>query len=296
MNSFEGIQELVAVAETQGFSAAARVLGVSTSHVSRRISALEERLGTALVARTTRTVRLTDAGHVFYERCLDLLNDLDEANRLVSGQQAELRGTLRVSSAGEFAEQHLTPALIDFAGMHPKLSVEMDFNARFVNIVEEGIDFAVRYGKLTGAHSLLTARKLIDRNMLAAASPQYLAENGEPKHPNDLRHHHCLITNSDQWRFDDNGARVEVRVGGRWRANSGRCIVAACRAGLGIAYMPQSSYGDALKDGSLVPVLAPYCTARNTTWLVYSNQKHLPLRARLAIQFLLDRFKDWDEG
>ena len=139
---------------------------------------------------------------------------------------AELRGVLRVSAAGEFAEQHLTPALIAFAKQHPKLSVQMDFNARFINIVEEGFDFAIRYGKLTG--SGLSARKLIDRSMVAAASSEYLQKYGQPQHPNELQNHNCLITNSEEWRFHQQDQLLAVRVSGRWRANSGRCIVAAC--------------------------------------------------------------------
>lgn len=293
MSSFEGIEELIAVAEAKGFSAAARNLGVSTSHVSRRIAALEARLGTPLVARSTRHVRLTEAGEQYYQRCLDILNDLDEANRAVSPHHTELRGILRVSAAGEFAEHHLTPAMLTFANMHPKLSIHMDFNARFVNIVEEGVDFAVRYGKLTG--SGLTARKLVDRGMIAMASRAYLEMHGEPEKPKDLSNHACLLTNSEIWRFANDGKQVEVRVAGRWRANSGRNIVAACRAGLGIAYMPRSSYGEALGDQSLVPILQAYTTIDYTTWLVYSDQKHLSTRARLAIEFLIDHFKEWHE-
>ena len=295
MSSFEGIKEFIAVAEAKGFSAAARNLGVSTSHVSRRIAALEARLGAPLVARSTRHVRLTEAGELYYQRCLDLVNDLDEANRAVSPHHLMLSGTLRVSAAGEFAEHHLTPALLSFAKEHPKLSIHMDFNARFVNIVEEGVDFAVRYGKLTGAGQ--TARKLVDRGMIAMASREYLERKGIPQTPEALSDHDCLLTNRETWSFARPGSdkTVEVRVSGRWRANSGRCIVAACQAGLGIAYMPRSSYGEALSDGSLVPVLEGYTTMDYTTWLVYSDQKHLSTRARLAIDFLLDHFKTWRE-
>lgn len=294
MNPFEGIPELIAVAEARGFSAAAGNLGVSTSHVSRRIAALEKRLGTILVARSTRQIRLTDAGRTFYERCIDLVNSLNEANSLVSGREAQLRGTLRISAAGEFAERYLTPAIIDFARQHPQLSIHMDFNARVVNILEEGIDIAVRYGKLTGGG--FTARKLINRSMVAAASKAYLQSHGEPLKPEDLKDHACLITNSEEWRFEKDGQRIATRVQGQWRANSGRCIVAACCAGLGIAYLPRSSFGTALEDGRLVPVLGPYCTADNTTWLVYSNQRHLPPHTRLTIEFLLERFENWAEG
>jgi len=136
MTPFEGIVEFVAVAETQGFSAAARSLDVSTSHISRRVAQLESRLGTALVARTTRKVRLTLAGQEYYTRCRDLLHGLDDANQRISCEQLELSGTLRVSAAGEFAENYVVPALINFAAAHPALSIDIDFNSRMVNFVE----------------------------------------------------------------------------------------------------------------------------------------------------------------
>lgn len=291
---FGGIVELVAVAETQGFSAAARRLGVSTSHVSRKVAALEDRLGVSLVIRTTRHVRLTEAGTRYAERGQEMLAALDAANVELTGREPVLKGTLHITAAGEFAENHLAAALIAFAARHPQLKFRLNFSSRYVNLIEEGFDLGVRYGRLTGAE--LSARKLVDRDMVAAASPGYLAKHGEPTHPEHLIHHDCLITNNDQWRFQEDGRETAVRVTGRWRSNSGRNIVAACRAGLGIAYMSRSSFGAALDDGSLVPLLSQYGTAANTTWLVYPSQKHPPARVRLAVAFLTDWFKNWHEG
>ena len=293
MISFEGLAEFIAVAETQGFSSAARRLGVSTSHVSRRVSALESSLGTALLARTTRKVRLTDAGLLYYRRCVELVDGLEEANETLSNQQVNLTGTLRVSAAGEFAEQYVVPVLIEFASLHPDLTMDIDFNSRMVNFVEEGIDFSIRYGRL--ADSGLVARKLADRKLIAAASASYIAKQGMPQHPQDLRHHVCLVANNDSWLFDTESGPVEIKVKGRWRSNSARSIVEACKAGLGITYMPKSSLGDSLRDGSLIPLLEPYGTSDITTWIVYANRKYLPSRARLAIQFLLEHFKNWNE-
>jgi DNA-binding transcriptional LysR family regulator len=218
---------------------------------------------------------------------------LDEADGLVTGRNRELQGTLRVSAAGEFAEVYLSEALLEFAKDHPQLTVDLNFSARYTNLVEEGIDFAVRYGRLVG--SGLTARKLVDREMVAAASESYLVERGEPKSLDALRDHDCLVAASDQWRFLLDEKEKVVRVKGRWRSNSGRALVAACEAGLGIAYLPASSYGDSLEAGRLKPILQPFCGSTNSSWLVYSNQKHLPARAQLAIEFLLDWFKDWQE-
>lgn len=293
MSPFEGIVEFIAVAETEGFTAAARRMDVSTSHISRRIAELEARLGTALVARTTRKVKLTVAGQTYYDKCRELLNGIEEANQSVSDEHVELSGVLRVSAAGEFAENYVAPLLIQFAKDHPKLSVDIDFNSRIVNFVEEGIDFAVRYGRLDD--SGLVARKLVDRTLIAAASPEYLNSHGIPKHPRDLHQHQCLITTNDSWRFDIEKEPVQIKVVGRWRSNSGRSIVNACRAGMGIAYMPKSSFGESLYDGSLVPILHEFGSKGVTSWVVYANRKFLPTRARLAIQFLLEHFQDWTE-
>lgn len=293
MDKFEGITEFVAVAESQGFSAAARRLGVSTAHVSRRIAALEQSLGIALFIRTTRQVRLTDAGETYYRYCSGLVDGLEEANEVVSNETINLTGTLRISAAGKFVSEFVAPLLTEFAQRHPNLSIDLDFSARVANFVEEGLDLAIRYGRLQD--SSLIARKLVDRKIVAAASPEYLAKNGVPEHPDDLRKHNCLITNNDLWLFDTKGGPVNVRVRGRWRSNDADSLTHACLAGLGIAYMPSTSYRDAIEDGRLMPVLEPYWTHGIGTWLLYANRRHMPARVRLAVQFLMERFHNWQE-
>lgn len=293
MDSFEGIIEFVAVAESQGFSAAAKQLGVSTSHVSRQVSRLEARLGSALLARTTRLVSLTESGQLYYQQSKELLNGLQQANEQVSNQQLQLSGTLRVSAAGTFSEQFIAPVLMEFAKQHPELSIDMDFNSRMVNFVEDGIDFSIRYGQLQD--SGLVARKLLDRSMMAAASPQYLQEYGTPLHPKDLKHHSCLISNNDHWRFNENNKELNLKIHGRWRSNNAHAVMKACEQHLGIAYMPKSSFSQSIEQNILTPVLENYWSAGASSWIVYQNRRFLPLRARLAIEFLLTHFKDWRE-
>ncbi len=293
MDSFEGIIEFVAVAESQGFSAAAKQLGVSTSHVSRQVSRLEERLGSALLARTTRLVSLTEAGQLYYQQCKDLVNGLQQANDQVSQEQLQLSGTLRVSAAGAFAEQFVAPVLMAFAKLHPELSIDMDFNSRMVNFVEDGIDFSIRYGQLQD--SGLVARKLLDRPMMAAASPKYLQQHGCPIHPKDLKQHSCLISNNDHWRFNVDDKEINLKIHGRWRSNNAHAVVKACEESLGIAYMPKSSFLQSIELGILTPVLQNYWSSGASSWIVYQNRRFLPLRARLAIDYLLEHFNDWQE-
>ncbi|HHX8554558.1 TPA: LysR family transcriptional regulator [Vibrio alginolyticus] len=294
MDSFEGINEFVTVAESLGFSAAAKQLGCSTSHVSRQVTRLEERLGVALLARSTRMVSLTEAGQAYYQQCKELVIGLQQANEQLTTQQTQLSGTLRVSAAGAFSENHVAPALMAFAKQHPNLTVEINFNTSMVNFIEDGFDFAIRYGRLSD--SGLVARKLVDRPMAVAASQRYLDEHGLPTHPEQLKRHSCIIANKDVWLFEKDGKPLDgVKVQGRWKSNNAHTVLQACAEGLGVAYLPKSSFNDAISSGRLVPILEPYWGSGNSSWIVYQNRHFLPLRARLAIDFLLDHFADWQE-
>lgn len=293
MESFEGIIEFVAVAESQGFSAAAKQLGCSTSHVSRQVSRLEERLGSALFARTTRLVSLTPPGAAYYQQCKDLVIGLQQANEQLHDQQFHLNGTLRVSGAGTFFEQFVAPALMEFAQQHPELTIDLNFNSRMVNFVEDSIDFAIRYGKL--ADSGLVARKLVDRPMMAVASQKYLQQYGIPTHPSHLNNHSCIISNNDHWLFEYENTTDSIKVSGRWRSNNAHAVVKACEQGLGIAYMPKSSFMRSIELGTLSPVLEPFWSSGSSSWIVYQNRHFLPVRARLAIDYLVQYFSDWKE-
>lgn len=289
---FEGLGEFLAVAETNGFRAAARRLGVSAAHVSRRVSGLEERLGVQLVARTTRRVRLTDAGREYHQRCAEMLQRLEETNQLVSGQMAELEGRMRVSVAGVFAERQIVPALTDFALKHPKLALEINFDTRLVDFVDEGIDFAVRYGEISDTS--LIARKLADHMRIAIASPSYFACHDHPQTPEDLRRHNCLICGDyERWRFETPNGPRDVRILGNWRSNNEAAVIEACRRGMGIAYVQRENFSATLNEAGLAPTLEPYWAKEFTSWIVYPSRKYLPTRARRAVDYLLDRFRDW---
>ncbi|MFC3122924.1 LysR family transcriptional regulator [Agaribacter flavus] len=293
MDSFDGITEFVAVAEKHGFSAAAKSLGCSSSHVSRQIARLEQRLGCNLVARTTRSVNLTKAGILYYQQCKDLVIGLQNANEQVMSQQYRLNGVLKVSAAGTFAEQHVIPALTDFAVEHPELKIEIDVNSRLVNFVEDGFDFVIRYGQLSD--SGLVARKLVNRTMLAAASPDYLKRHGTPTKPDQLKKHTCIISNNAHWNFEIDKTVSSVKVDGKFQCNHAKAVVNACEKGLGIAYLPRSNFTQSIRQGTLVPILEPYWNTQISSWIVYQNRRFLPMRARLAIDYLLGYFSSWQE-
>lgn len=293
MDSFDGIIEFVAVAEANGFSAAARQLGCSTSHVSRQIARLEKRLGCSLLARSTRLVTLTENGTEYYHQARALVVGLQQANDRVNQQQFLLNGTLRVSAAGGFAEHFVAPALMEFGAQHPELSIDLDLNSRFVNLLEDGIDFAIRYGELNDSN--LVARKLVNRPMMAVASKAYLQKHDIPTHPQHLKQHSCIISNNDTWKFTVEGKQEAIKVKGRWRSNNTNVLLDACKRGLGIAYMPKSTFKDALEKDQLVPILQPYWGQGASSWIVYQNKRFMPSRVRLAIDFLVQHFADWHE-
>ena len=233
-------------------------------------------------------VRVTDAGRTYHARVLDLVAGIEEANQSAAGQNAALAGRIRVSAAGAFAEQRVAPLLAEFARRHPQIVIEMDFNTRFVDLIDQGFDFAIRYGVL--ADGAFIARKLTSRPMVCAASLAYLDRRGVPTHPRELSEHACLITNRDRWVFNapEGGAAIQVSVGGPWRANSGPTLHAAAVAGLGIAYAPALNLQPGLDDGRLVLLLEGYEDRSRASWLVYPERRHMPLRVRRAIDFLIE--------
>jgi DNA-binding transcriptional LysR family regulator len=201
MSVWDGVEEFVMVARTGSFTVSASRLNVSTSHVSRRVKSLEDRLGVKLLARTTRAVKLTDLGRDYLNRVDELIGGIDDANQAITGAFSDLAGPVRVSAAGPFAEAMVMPILLEFAELNPQITLEVDFNNRNVDLVEEGYDFAIRYGAL--ANSTLIARKLATRKLICAASPAYLERYGEPSTPQDLRQHSCISANNNVWQFLD---------------------------------------------------------------------------------------------
>jgi DNA-binding transcriptional LysR family regulator len=287
------MQAFVRVAELRSFSEAARRLNSSKSVVSRQVSALEAELGARLFHRTTRSLTLTEAGRGYHERCARILADIDEANLSVSQLQAAPRGRLRVNAPMSFGFLHLAPAIPDFLARYPEVEVDMIMNDRFVDLVDEGFDVAVRIGRL--ADSSLVARKLAPVRRLVCASPSYLKARGIPASPDDLKDHDCLcygnMALSDEWRFtalDGKPWLVEVR--GRLRTNNGDALRAAALKGLGLANLPTFIVGGDLQSGTLVPVLGDYTPQDSALHAVYPHSRHLSPKVRAFVDFLADRF------
>lgn len=302
MDRFADIEALVAVVESGTFSAAGERLGVAKSVISRRVSQLEQRLGSRLLHRTTRRLSLTDAGRNFYQRAVQILADLDDAEQGVSTASAELRGILKVAAPLSFGLAHLSSALTDFLDQHPAIEVSLDLNDRNVNLVEEGFDLAVRIGELQD--STLVARRLGTSRMVTCASRAYLERHGEPLHPDDLQRHTGLqysnISYKQHWKFvTRDGKTLQAQPQIRIRANNGEALACAAVAGMGITTGPTFILGRYLKEGKLQRILTDYRRPSLGIFAVTPPGRLVPQRVQLFSEFLSSRFGDqpyWDEN
>jgi len=292
MDRFEDMRCFVQVVDRGSVTRAAEALGVAPSAVSRRIKELEARLGTQLLQRTTRRMRVTEAGRSFHARCQRLLADLDEAEAEVSAGQAALAGGLRVAAPVSFGVAHLTPILIDFMRAHPQVKLDIDFSDRVVDLVSEGFELAVRVGVLRD--STLIARKLADVRVVVCAAPAMLAERGMPAHPDDLGDWPALCyTGSERpelWRYRaPDGTEGVVEMKARLLAGNGSVLRDAAIAGEGVIIEPSFVVHKAVERGKLVPLLCEFSWRDIAIYVVYPQTRHLSARARAFIDFLRGR-------
>ncbi|AXK81157.1 LysR family transcriptional regulator [Pseudolabrys taiwanensis] len=293
MDRLAALEAFVKVAETQSFSEAARRLRASKSVVSRQIAALEAELGARLFQRTTRSMTLTEAGRGYFERASRILADLEDANLSVTQLQATPRGQLRVNAPMSFGLLHLAPALPDFLARYPEVDVALTMNDRFVDLIDEGFDLAVRVGKLED--SSLVARKLAPVRRTVCASPDYLKARGIPQTPDDLTHHDCLcysnLSMAHEWRFvTEKGEPWPVEVKGRLNVNNGDALKIAALRGLGFVNLPSFIVGSELQAGTLVTVLDTYIPQDAILSAVYPHSRHLSPKVRAFVDFLAERY------
>lgn len=283
----------VRVVEDESFSAAARDLGMTPSAVSKLIGRLEDRLGVRLINRTTRRLSLTEEGHAFYQRCGPILADIEEAERAVTELHAEPRGLLKINSSTAFAQYQVVPLIPDFLARFPDLRIQLMMTDSLVNLVEEGVDVAIRIGALED--SSLIARKLADVRRTVVASPDYLQRHGAPTSPDDLDRHKCLKlsfeTSLNRWEFQGpDGPRV-VRVAGSFEANNAVVLHEAALAGLGLFRAADFVVGPDIEAGRLVPVLQDFeVEARAPIHAVYPHARHLSPKVRAFVDLLVDAF------
>lgn len=284
MNSWEGIDEFVAVAECSQFTAAAERLGISSSQVSRQIARLEERLQTRLFYRSTRKVALTEAGQTFLQHCQRLQDAREEALRVVGDLNSEPKGLLRMTCAVAYGERFIVPLATEFMTQHAQLRIDIELSNRPLDLVHEGLDLAIRLGRLQD--SSMVATKLAPRKMYLCAAPDYLKHYGRPHSLSELNRHNCLIGTTDIWNFKFNQNETSQRVQGNWRCNSGQAVLDAALRGVGLCQLPDYYVLEHLRSGALVSLLDNHQPPNTAVWALYPQQRHLSPKVRQLVDFL----------
>jgi len=293
MNQLEDMRIFAETVDAQSFTAAADRLGLSKQFVSKRIAALEKRLGAPLLVRSTRHLRVTDLGLAYHERTRRILREVDAADQMVARQTATPRGVLRLSVPMTFSTLHLGPLIPVFMQRHPDVSLELELNDRTVDLIGEGYDMAVRIGML--ADSSLIARRITAAQLITCASPDYLREHGTPTTPQQLTTHACLgyrHTRHGEWSYRIGARARKVSVSGPLCSNNGEILRDAAIAGLGLIVMPDFIVSAALADGRLVEVLENFRPEGFTVYAVYPQHRQASLLVRVFSDFLVEQFGD----
>lgn len=280
------------VVEAKSFSRAAQRMGASKSRVSKAITRLERALHTRLLNRSTRGLSLTEAGAAFYEHCSRIAEEAQRAVEVVSQLHSEPRGVLKLTAPVAFGTLHVAPALPEFLGLHPDLSIDMTITDRIVDLVEEGYDLAIRIVREPDLH--LVARKLAPVRRVACATPEYFKRRGVPKTPQELKRHNCLHYTyygaQSEWRFKGPEGEIAVPVSGDLRINDDEALSQAVLGGLGVALLPTFIIGMELQAGRLQAVLSDYVPLERHIYAVHLPSIHLPPKIRVFIDYLRTRF------
>lgn len=299
MDLFLAMQVFRRVAELQSFSAAARDLRLSNAAVSKHVATLEDRLRTKLILRTTRRMSLTAEGAAYYERCARVLDDLEETERSLSSAAAAPSGTLRVNAPMSFGLLHVAPLVPEVLSRWPEMRLELGFTDRFVDVVEEGVDVVVRIAAELPDSATLLVQRLARVRQVICASPGYLKKHGEPRAPEELLGHDCIVYSLGRtggaWDFEGPEGPSRVEVAGRLAVNNSLVIRDVLLAGQGIARLPLFYVGRELKSGRLRVVLAEHEPPPISICAVYQRSRHLSPKVRVFVELLRERFSaaDW---
>ncbi|MBS4097714.1 MAG: LysR family transcriptional regulator [Sulfuricella sp.] len=302
MDRLLAMQVFVSVVESGSFVRAAERMHLSTTAASRHVADLEQHVGARLLQRSTRRLSLTETGGLYFERCRQILADLDEADSLANEGAAQPKGKLRVSLPHSFGLRYVAPRIPEFCRRYPGLQLEVNFSDRIVDLVEGGIDVALRISDKL--QNTLIARRLARIRMAVCAAPAYLAEMGAPRTPEDLREHRCLTYDyaplSDTWHFLRHGEGVAVAVKSAFRSNSGDMTRLAALAGQGVVLQPTFLIGDDLRNGTLVRLLAAYELPEPAAYAVYPGGARRSARVKAFVEYFAEVFSGdpppWDVG
>ncbi|MDQ3060727.1 MAG: LysR family transcriptional regulator [Pseudomonadota bacterium] len=289
MDRVTGISLFIRVVETGSFSKAAAETGISQPTATKAVASMELRLGARLLHRSTRGVTLTEVGALYYEKCKLIAREIDEADNLATLLQSGVGGMLRISTSVAFGRRVLTPLVLRYMHEYPEMTIDLSFDDRYVNLVEQGIDLAVRMGPM--ADSTLGARYLGTNPWLMVAAASYLKLHGTPRSAADLPAHACVIYSSvqgdDRWSLTTAaGKKMSVPVKGPLRSNNLSAVLAAARAGMGLAILPWYVARESLLDGTVQPVLSDYSLPEQEVHAVFPSPKLVPLKVTSFSSFL----------
>ncbi|MEF2073147.1 LysR family transcriptional regulator [Consotaella aegiceratis] len=298
MDTLTRMRAFISVVENGGFSAAARKTGRSKALLSKYVRELEDELGVLLINRTTRQVALTAAGETYFARASSILADLEALHDEARETVGEARGKIRITAARTFGDGVFGQSLVDFAVAHPTISLDIHLDDKFVDLVEEGFDVAIRMTRL--ADSAFIARRLTALDFVICASPDLVARLGRPEHPSDLADLPAVVDSNSRlmssWAFRDpsSGQAIPVAVSGQFTANSPVAVRSAVIAGLGFALSPEFVIRADVAAGRLVTVLDDYMPRDAGIYAVFPHRRHMPTRVRLFVDFLAEWFRRCD--
>ncbi|WP_414829316.1 LysR substrate-binding domain-containing protein [Alteromonas sp. H39] len=281
---WQGVAEFVAVVEAGSFTAAAGRLNISNAQVSRQVSQLEQRLGIQLLHRTTRRVRVSEAGARYYQQCRQLIDGFEASEHDLTQQQSTPRGKLRLTAPITFGERVLMPLLITFQQRYPQLHLDIELSNARLDLVDAGLDMAIRLGRLED--SRLRHRKLASRNVYTCASAAYLRQHGTPHSLESLKQHNCLVGSLGYWRFSIKGQEKALTVTGSLRCNSGISLRDCALNNLGIVQLPEEYVGPCLENGTLIEILSEYRPDSEGIWGLYPQTRWIAPGVSLILDYL----------
>lgn len=299
MDTLTRMRAFIDVVEAEGFSAAARKIGRSKALLSKYVRELEDELGALLLNRTTRQFSLTEAGHTYFKRASEIVREIDSLSDSVRDSAGDVRGRIRLTAPRTFSDAPIGQSLIDFVKEHPDITLDIHLDDRFVDLVEEGYDLAIRITRLED--SSMIARRLAPFSLSICASPEFLEKHGRPEKPQDLAKLPCIIDTNGRWLTNwpfmrENGEMFSVPVTGPLEANSPLTARAAAIAGLGFAPLPDFIAEPALASGELVPVLQEWLPRGGGIFAVYPHRRYLPAKIRVFVDFLAQWFKQREQA
>ena len=299
MDTLTRMRAFIDVVEAEGFSAAARKIGRSKALLSKYVRELEDELGALLLNRTTRQFSLTEVGHTYFRRATEIVREVDNLADTVRDSSGDVRGRIKLTAPRTFSDAPIGQSLIDFALEHPDVVLDIQLDDRFVDLVEEGFDLAIRITRLED--SSMIARRLSPFSLRICASPALIARTGKPEKPQDLTRMPCIVDTNGRWLSNwpfmrDNGEMFSVPVSGPLEVNSPLTTRAAAIAGLGFATLPDFIAKPALESGELVSVLDEWVPRGGGIFAVYPHRRYLPVKIRLLVDFLAQWFRKHEAG